>query len=91
MELIGRVIGALGDGEWHDLNELSAKKGLTNVSMTKLTFILEFLAKYDFIKLSEAWKGEPLRTVVEAKLQPSLQKFWKEIRWIERAEKGGKV
>jgi len=87
MELIGKVIGALGDGEWHDLNELSAKKGLTNVSMTKLTLVLEFLAEYDFIELSEAWKGEPLRTVVEAKLQPSAHEFWVKTRWIERTEK----
>jgi len=91
MELIIKVISALSDGEWHDLNELSTREGLRNMSMTKLRLILDFLAKYDFIELNAAWKGDPLRTVMEAKLQPIVQKFWKEIGWIERSEKGGKV
>jgi len=83
MELIDKIFDALGDGAWHDLNELSTRKGLRNLSMTKLRLILDFLAEYDFIELSEEWKGDPLRTVVEAKLQPKVQEFWTEISLIE--------
>jgi len=91
MEVIDKIMEALSDGSWHDLNELSAKKGLTNVSITKLTLVLEFLAEYDFIELSETWKGEPLRTVVEAKLQTSAQEFERKIRLVEKTEKGGRA
>jgi len=91
MELSEKVIGALSDGAWHDINELSTIKELRNLSMIKLKLILDFLAECGFIELGEAWKGEPLRTVLEAKLQPSFQKFWKEIIAVERAGKGGKV
>ena len=87
MELIEKVLEALSDGARHDLNELSTRKALGNLSMTKLMPILRFLAEYDFVELSEAWKGEPPRTVVEAKLQPSVQEFWRKIRWVERTEK----
>jgi len=91
MELIEKVFAALNDGAWHDINELSTIKGLRDLSMGKLMTMLDFLAEYDFIELSEAWKGEPLRTVVEAKLQPIVQEFLREIRRVERLEKGGKV
>jgi len=91
MELIDKVFRALSDGSWHDLNELSTSEGLRNVSVTKLTRVLNFLAEYDFIELNEAWKGEPLRPIVEAKLQPSFQEFYRKIQQVERTEKGGKV
>jgi len=91
MGSIDAVIEALSDGKWHDLNEISTKKGVRNVSITNLILALEFLVKYDFIQLNEAWKGEPPRSVVEAKLQPNVQKFLKEIELIETIEKGGKV
>jgi len=91
MEVIDRIMEALSDGSWHDLNELSAKKGLANVSITNLMLTLDFLAEYDFVELRETWKGEPLRSVTEAKLQPSVQRFWEKIIAVERTEKGGKV
>jgi len=91
MELIDQLLEILSDNAWHDINELSTIKGLRNLSMTKLMFLLNFLAEYDFIELSDAWKGAPLRTVVEAKLQPIVQEFLREIRRVERLEKGGKV
>jgi len=86
MEIIDKVIEALSDGSWHDLNELSTRKGLINLSMTKLICILEFLAECDFIELSETGKGEPLRLAMEVKLQPDIQEFW-----TKDVEKGGKV
>jgi len=89
MQVIDKVLGALNDGVWHDINELSTR--LKNLSMTKLMRILNFLAEYDFIELSEAWKGEPLRPVVEVKLQPSFQEFRRSIILVEKNEKGGKV
>jgi len=91
MGSIDAVIEALSDGKWHDLNEISTKKGVRNVSITNLMLALEFLAKYDFIQLSQAWKGEPPRTVTEAKIKPRFQEFRREIRELERAEQGGKV
>lgn len=91
MEPIDEVIEALSDGLGHDLNELSTLKGLRHLSMTKLMGVLDFLAEYHFIELSQAWRGEPPRTVVEAKLQPRFQKFLREIKFVERTEKAGKV
>jgi len=86
-----KVFDVLNDGTWHDVNEVSTAKGLRKLSMTKLMALLDFLAEYDFIELNEVWKGEPLRSVVEVKLQPSTQKFLREIKLVERTEKGGKV
>lgn len=88
MELIiEELLGALSDGAWHNINELSTIKGLRKLSITKLMVLLDFLAEYDFIELSQEWKGDPLRSVVEAKLQPSVQQFLTEIIRVETTEK----
>jgi len=82
MELIDKVIGALSDGSWHTLNELTTREELRDVSMTKLRLILDFLAEYDFIELNHE------RPVVEAKLKPKVYAFIEEIKKVERF--GGK-
>jgi len=87
MEILDSLIESMDDGEWHDINELSTAEGLRKVSMTGLTLTLHFLADYDFAELSEVWKGDPKRPVMEAKLSPSVQTFIRRIRWIEKAEK----
>lgn len=82
MELIDKVIGALSDGSLHDFSELST--GLRNLSMTKLMLILNFLAEYNFIELSQVGEGEPLKV----KLRPNVQEFLREMKEVERL--GGK-
>jgi len=85
--MIDSILEALSDGQWLDFNELSTKEGLRKASMAQLLTTLNFLAEYDFVELSEVWKGDPKRPVVEVKLTPNAQAFVRKIKWMERAEK----
>lgn len=87
MEIPDSLIESMADGEWHDLNELSTTEGLRKVSMTKLVMTLDVLAEYDFIELSEVWKGNSLIPIKEARLTSDVHAFVRKIKWIERAER----
>jgi len=88
MELIlNSLIEALADGKWHHLTEISAKaKPLRKVSITNLATSLHLLSEYDFIEL-----GEEPHFILEARINPILQAFWRKIKWIERAEKEHRI
>lgn len=79
MAVVDKLFESLTDGNWHDINEISAKKPFLNLSTSKLLKALEFLAEYGFIELSEAWKGDPLRSVTQARLPPLVQEFIQKI------------
>ena len=72
---VDEVLELLGDGEWHNLDEVAS---ILEVSGVKVGLIASFLNKYGLISL---------RSGVKAKLTKRQQQFMKRIKWIEHAEK----
>lgn len=72
------ILRLLEDGRWHDLKEIGEKVELRDLEVKSL---VEFLARYNFVKLD---KDEG-----KAKLGPPVHDFLKKIRRIE-GEKGAK-
>jgi len=81
MEKLDAILELLSDGEWHTLNEISAKKPFTRLPLTDLAQLSHFLAEYDFIELDER-----LDHFISVKLTQPPQEFMRKIKWIERAE-----
>lgn len=75
MSVIDEILWLLRDGEWHDLYQITEN---IELSEFKVEMAVNFLGKYDFIKLNE--KARKIR------LQPSIREFVNNIHYIEREE-----
>lgn len=86
--MLDEIIEALNDGKWHSLNEISTRKEpLSRRSMVTLSLLLNFLSKYDFVRLRKELNGDvPQMLIVEAKLSDSVLRFLRRVKWIERSE-----
>jgi len=87
-EILDIILDLLADRSCN-INEISTLEPLRKIRIGKLTEILTFFDEYDFIELSEKpiIIAEESMTVLEAKLTPPMQEFWRKIKWMERAEK----
>lgn len=69
MREIDEVVSLIGDGQWHDLEEIGTKSRLPKPVISK---ILEFLASYQFVDFDGQRKT--------VRITSSLSKFLKETR-----------
>ena len=75
MELVDEILDALRNGEWHEFGAIIKEQRL---SQTKVELILNFLAKYHFVKLSKKHQM--------VKLPTEVMKFLEELQQIEENE-----
>lgn len=50
---LSRLLEILGDGKWHDTDQLKELMGLSDTEVDEIT---DFLGKYDFAQVDEAKK-----------------------------------
>jgi len=69
------IFDLLADGKWHDMREVIDNSRLHDL---KVKMFLDFLSEYDFVELDKKQQ--------KVKLTPSLNKFFKKIKVLERKE-----
>jgi len=69
---VDQILELLKNGEWHGLNEVAEKTGLQKL---KVEVITNFLAEYNFLKLSKQEK--------KIKMTPELLLFFKKVEELE--------
>ena len=69
------ILELLENGKWHYLKEIEEKTHLNNC---KVEMVTKFLATYNFVKVDEIKH--------RVKIDPSTNKFLKEIRQLENKE-----
>jgi len=69
---IEKIIDALNDGEWHELDEIGKKCELSGVKVER---IVKFLAEYGFIEINGSGR--------KLKVGTSLQKFLDQTQNVE--------
>jgi len=75
---INELLELLEDDGWHDLSRVAAKMRLHEF---RVELIVSFLAEYEFISLDK--EGRRMRVA------PSVLRFLKKIKPIEKLESGG--
>jgi len=75
---INELLELLEDDEWHDLGQVAEKMRLNEF---RVELILSFLAEYEFVSTDK--EGRRIR------LAPSVLRFLKKIKSVEKQEPGG--
>ena len=78
MSEINELLELLLDDKWHDLGQVGEKLRMHEF---RVELIASFLAEYEFVSLDK--EGRRIR------LAPSVQRFLKKIKPIEKMEFGG--
>jgi len=74
MKKIDEFISVLEDGQWHDMESLSAKTG---ISQAKVEAVTEFLAANGFVQVE---KG----SILKVKLADSVLEFFRRLTQIDK-------
>jgi len=84
------IFEALNDGKWHTLNELTTKKYLRAISISKLMIVLNFLVDYDFAdsRPMVGGEGDSVISIMEVRLEDRLQNFLKALGEIDGKNDG---
>ena len=85
MESLDAMIDLLSDGQWHSINEVSTLKPLQHLTMTQIQMMLNLLIEYDFVEVNQRPGYDLTSLIVEAKINPRMLEFWRQIKEVERA------
>lgn len=68
IQIIDKFLSFLADNEWHQLNEIQEKLG---IPQEKLTLIVNFLEKYDFVTCREGKVkiNQQLKSLIKEELE----------------------